>query len=80
MASDELEQLHAELKRTADRLGEHFDSVAIFTTKMSEDGEANVIFLSAHAGNFYATKGLVEEWIEAQRERIRAKVRSEEKE
>lgn len=76
----ELDRLHAELKRTADRLGEHFDSVAIFATKMTEDGEANVVSFTTNAGNFYATQGLVAEWIEAQKERIRIKVRNEEKE
>ena len=73
----EFERLHKELSRTADRLGEHFSSVAIFATKMSEDGEGNVVSFSAHSGNFYATQGLVVEWLEAQKERIRIKVRNE---
>jgi hypothetical protein len=60
-----------------DMLGEHFDTVQIFTTRHEEGGEGGTVNVSLGAGNFYARYGQCSEWLTKQDERARDSVRDE---
>ncbi len=61
-------KLIEEIDRAVERLGEHFESVAIFATKRTEDGKGNTASYKRSVGNYYATRGMVHEWLERQKE------------
>lgn len=48
------------------KLCEHFDSVRIFATCPTEDGEQNTRAIDEGCGNYYATLGQVIEWLAVQ--------------
>lgn len=57
------------------RLMEHFDTVRIFCTRQDSDGQGLTEAFTSGAGNFYAQKGQVREWLEAGEEEVRETVR-----
>lgn len=65
MTKDEAKEL---LEKHSRILSEHFDSVRIFATKGTEDGEPNTMALDTGNGNFYAQLGQIEEWLTIQRQ------------
>ncbi len=70
---DDLEKVQAVI----DQLGEHFDSVQIFTTRHDEGGEGGTVNVALGSGNFYSRYGQCREWIVKQEERTRESVRKE---
>lgn len=64
------------IKSHAIQLTEHFDSVQIFVTRMTEDQD-NIIGASTGEGNWYARFGQVVEWVEQQNERARVNIRED---
>jgi hypothetical protein len=54
-------------------LGEHCDSVRIFTTERG-DSPGITSSMSKGVGNFYAQKGQVQAWLVQENERLRAEV------
>lgn len=66
------------VREAAERLGEHFDSVQILTTRHepgTEDGTVNVNY---GVGNWFTRYGQVREWLIKCEERTKAFVRREE--
>ena len=61
------------LERCLHELGEYFDSVNIFVTKMEGEKTFHAIYGS---GNFFARLGLVREWLIKQDENVRESHRS----
>lgn len=62
----------------AAKLSEHFDSVIILCT-VQEEGATRVVV--KRLGNYYATKGLMQEWLEEEvNEDLAQKLRPEEEE
>jgi len=74
MTQSEREELERLVDEACSRLREHVDSVRIFVTRDSDDGQETA-GLSRGRGNFYAQRGLVEEWLEGQREGERERIR-----
>lgn len=66
MTSEEKSQLQSIVERHAGQLGEHFQSVRIFVTRNTEDGESNTVALDSGCGNFYAQLGQIREWMSIQ--------------
>jgi hypothetical protein len=62
------------VKEATTRLSEHVDSVRILVTLHAEDGESTFSF-DFGAGNFYAQRGQIAEWLVIQKEREREEVR-----
>ena len=56
-------------------LGEHFDSVMIFTTR-HESTEAGTHTVAKGVGNWYARFGQVVEWVDKENEIARAEARN----
>lgn len=55
-------------------LGEHFDTVQVFVTKMRDDGRST-IRMEWGAGNWFARYGHVGYWMEREKEAARKEVR-----
>lgn len=76
MNNEDFQQL---LRRYANVLGEQFESVRIFATRRSEDGET--VTFTFGSGNLMAQEGQVAEWLTMQRirteEHIKMRVRAE---
>lgn len=70
--ADDLQEL---LKKNAQQLGEHFESVVIIATK-TYSGDDHVRF-KASSGNHYANVGSVREWLVFQEEKVRIQARSD---
>lgn len=51
------------VNKHASLLGEHFDSVRVFVTWPSEESCQRTLAYDTGRGNFYASYGLVREWI-----------------
>lgn len=66
MIHDEKNELKKIVDDAASKLGEHFQSVRIFVTRNSEDGEPNTIAIDSGGGNFYAQIGQVRAWLDIQ--------------
>jgi len=64
------------LQKHVDELMEHYDSVLILVTRHDVEAKGT-LEVDAGGGNFYARLGMVEEWLEKQRQRIREKVKKE---
>lgn len=54
-----------------DLLGEHCDSVRIFITSPSNNGQGDTRCFSVGSGNFCAQKGQIHEWLIMENERSR---------
>lgn len=63
MNTPEEDRLQKLLEEHASALAEHFDSVRIFVTTPSDDGESNTKGIETGRGNFYAQLGQVHEWL-----------------
>lgn len=59
-------QIKEMVESFANQLHEHCDSVRIFVTFPSNDGEANTHAYETGKGNFYAQLGQVIEWVTLQ--------------
>ena len=66
MSDEEKDQLRTIMDKHAASLSEHFDSVRVFCTKQTEDGECNTVALDVGRGNFYAQLGHIIEWLRVQ--------------
>jgi len=62
------EELQAMIKKHVAALSEHCESVRIFVTVPSNDGNQTTKACDDGAGNFYAQYGQITEWIDIQRE------------
>lgn len=62
------EELQALVDQHVAQLGEHVDSVAVFVTVGSEDGQCDTIACDGGCGNFYARQGQIEEWLTIQKQ------------
>lgn len=62
--SEEEQRLTDALEQAINLLREHCDSVRIFVTKESDDGNADTIALTDGRGNWYAQKGQIVDWLE----------------
>jgi hypothetical protein len=51
------------LQECVDKLSEHCDSVRIFITLPTGDGESNTAAMDRGSGNFYAQLGQITEWL-----------------
>lgn len=75
--------MDAELKQRIETLvkdlGEHCESVRIFVTYPGDDAGQTGSFTFA-AGNYYASRGQVDEWLVMERQRERQQVIKSEKE
>lgn len=60
------EPIKAMVELFANQLHEHCDSVRIFVTYPSNDGEPNTHAYTTGKGNFYAQLGQVIEWVTLQ--------------
>ncbi len=65
------------LKRAAESLGEHFDTVQIFATRHEPEVEDGTISASWGVGNWFTRYGQTQEWIIKANERTRKGVREE---
>jgi hypothetical protein len=63
------------VEKLATQLGEHFQSVRIFVSKSSDDGNANTLHYNTGRGDFLSQRGHVRDWMlyndEATREKAR---------
>lgn len=76
MSEEDDEELNR-VKRAVESLGEHFDSVHIFTTRHDEGQEGGTVNISWSSGNFFTRYGQINDWLITQNERTRKKVREE---
>ena len=72
--TEEADKLMAMLSRTCDGLMEHFDAIQIVASTRNQDGTA--LFHSGK-GNYYARRGMVQEWIIHETEASCCEVREE---
>lgn len=66
------------LKRAAESLGEHFETVQIFTTRHEAGNENGTVHLAWGAGNWFARYGHVRNWLIMEDESSREGVRRRE--
>lgn len=71
--SDDLDRV----KKAAEALGEHFETVQIFVTKHEPEIEDGTVNIAWSTGNFFARYGQVREWLIKVEERTRKFVREE---
>lgn len=62
------EELQAFIGLHASQISEHVDSVGIYVTVGSLDGQSETIACQRVVGNFYAHQGQIEEWLEIQKQ------------
>lgn len=67
------------LKTTVENLAEHFDTVHIFVTRVSDEevDEGGTVNACFGTGNWFARSGQIKEWVLKQDERARKEVREE---
>lgn len=66
------------VKRAVESLGEHFDTVHIFTTRHDPESEGGTVNISWSAGNWFARYGQISEWLIKSNERSKKFVREQE--
>lgn len=77
MSESKYDDDKARIRTALQVLGEHFDTVQIFTTR-HEEGELNgTVQIAMGAGNWYARYGQVIEWLGKNNERTRISTRRE---
>lgn len=74
MTNEEKTELEKIVDEACSKLREHVDSVRIFVTRDNDDGSLTA-GLSRGRGNYYAQKGLIQEWLEEQSEFERIRIR-----
>lgn len=52
------------LKKAAEALGEHYDTVQIFVTRAHEDGDDGTMHATWGVGNYFARYGQIQLWID----------------
>jgi hypothetical protein len=69
----------ARIQTAVEGLGEHFDTVQIFVTRVEHDGNDGMT-MNANwgTGNWFARKGQVQDWLTKIDERVREEMREEE--
>lgn len=67
------------VRRAAEALSEHFDSVQIFCTRHDTGGEGGTINVKFGVGNYYARLGHIREWLIKEDEATREEIRDREK-
>jgi len=72
-----MEELVSLIKRHAQELGEHVDSVQIIATIQNSDESGEDTSMSAGSGSLYARLAATREWVITQDEYVRAKARSD---
>jgi len=59
------------------KLAEYFDTVQIFVTRVTDDGQGSTLSIERGTGNWWARQGQALHWAEKNRERSRQEVRKE---
>lgn len=67
----------AMVKKVADQLGEHFDSVQIFATRHESGSLDGTISVHVGVGNWFARYGQISEWMVKSDEWTRMKARKD---
>lgn len=65
------------VKHAAEKLGEHFDSVQILTTRHESGEEKGTINVCYGVGNWFARYGLAKDWCVRSEERTRIATRED---
>lgn len=65
------------LKKAAESLGEHFDSVQIFASRHEPETENGTVSCNEGTGNWFARIGQVREWLIRRDEESKEAVRKE---
>ena len=68
------------VRATAEKLGEHFDTVLILTTRHEAGQEDGTVNVNYGVGNWFARYGQAKEWVLKCDERTKAFVRRQEEE
>jgi hypothetical protein len=79
MSSQQDEDI-ARVKEACQALGEHFDSVHIFTTRHEPEIEDGTVVVNSGVGNWYSRYGAIVEWVTKQEENARLDAREDRKE
>lgn len=80
-AEEEFEAIKAMVRRAADQLSDHVDSVVVVVTKHNPDGSSRTKANYSVRGNYYAARDSVREWLveqdQADRENMKAYLRQQ---
>lgn len=76
LPQSERERLKADLLKTAEQLGEHWDCVQIFVS-LQKPGDTHCTRLAVGCGNFYARYGQAAEWLQYQQAYVAAKAHAD---
>lgn len=68
MTDEEKVALQKLIETHCAQIAEHVDSVRVFVTRHSDEGERSTMFMSTGSGNYYASRGYIESWLNIQRE------------
>lgn len=68
------------VKRHCADLGEHFDSVQIFATRLKDEGDKGTVHVQYGSGNWFARYGHIRHWLITEDEDARISVRKEKEE
>lgn len=68
------------VKKHAEGLGDHFDSVQIFVTRHEPAQEGGTVNINYGSGNYFTRYGHIADWMIRQDERSRKRVREEQEE
>lgn len=66
------------LSRLITILGEHFDSVQIFATRQKVDEPNTTCYRNVGTGNYFARRGMIEDWLVAERAKTAKEATSDE--
>lgn len=81
MPEEEFEEIKKLVRRAADQISDHVDSVIIVITKHNADGCSRTKANYSWRGNYYAARDSVREWLveqdQADRESMKAHIRSQ---
>lgn len=75
MTPDEKSEMEKLVKDAASKLAEHVDTVRIFVTRRSEDGDGLTSSYTFGIGNIFAQRGQIDYWLEDVRELDRCESR-----
>lgn len=67
---DERAEEHAIVRQHIDQLAEHFDTVQVFVTRVTQGGEYTVR-IDTGTGNWFARYGQIRQWVEMEDEEAR---------
>jgi hypothetical protein len=72
------EETIALVDQCVSKIREHAESVRIFATFETQDGQADTRAYDSGAGNYYAQKGQILEWLEIERLRVKRQLEEDE--